>query len=226
VNASGAYLALLLSAAAFLLSVFSFIYFRLYLKRSTSQERILAEIQTEVNNILKSIDETTDRDISLIEEREKNLRSLLEDIDKRLKTYIREMDSRRDADNAYAALQTKKTDKPASNILNNETYHELGKNRYRLQKRSAQEEHAVVPPSPPPAEEMNEEPDKENPAATTDKTAAYPLPKFRVKSEAINEQMRELLRAGLSPALVASRLGVSIAEAELAAALMERQGKY
>jgi len=222
VNTSGIYLALLLSGATFLLSVFSFIYFRLYLKRRTSQERILAEIQTEVNNILKSIDETTDRDISLIEEREKNLRALLEDIDRRLKTYIREMDSRRDAENAYAALQSPQTDKPPSAIPNNETYNDLGKNRYRLQRRTAREEPAGEQASPLPAAPPEE---KEVPVKPEEK-AAYPLPKFRVKSEATNEQIRELLRAGFSAPIVASRLGISIAEVELAAALIERQNKH
>ncbi|MDR1804594.1 MAG: hypothetical protein LBQ94_13410, partial [Treponema sp.] len=106
-----AYLPLLLSALAFIFSVFSFFYHRSYIKTPTSQERLLSELREEVNSILKSINETTDRDISLIEEREKTLKNLLEEIEKRLKVYVRELEVRRGAENAYR---------------------ELGKNRYRF----------------------------------------------------------------------------------------------
>ena len=117
------YLAVFLSACAFALSVFSFFFFRHYLKRRTGQERILSELREEVNNIVLSLDEKTDRDISLIEEREKALRSLLDEIDKRLKVYIRELGKRREDEAAHAALAAKA---PAP------TYNELGKSRYRL----------------------------------------------------------------------------------------------
>ena len=241
-NSSGIYLALVLSALALLVSVVAFIYFRSYLKRRTSHERILSEIQTEINNIVRAVDETTERDISLIEEREKNLKSLLEEIDRRIKTYVREMDKRRIADEAYSALLQKK---PDTSIQDNhlhaqESYQELGKNRHRLQ-------HRETLPVAEPGQNSGTDNSK-----TAESKAAYPLPKFRIKNEAapgtaspddisapaeplpasppsapppsINEQMRELLRAGFSPPLIASRLGISIAEVELAAALIERRG--
>ena len=66
--------------------------------------------------------------------------------------------------------------------------------------------------------------------------AAFPLPVFSVKDEyeagakaenetqkqAPGDQIRELLMAGLSPVNIASRLGISIAEVEFAAAIYER----
>jgi len=186
-------LSFLFSLFALIISVFSFFYFRSYLKRRTSQERILSELQEEVNVILKSINEVTERDITLIEDREKELKSLLDETGKRIKTYIREMDQARNAE---------------------EVYQELGKNRYRLNKQPASQA----------AGSANAYGEK-----VSSEAGAFPLPDFALKAEpepslSIREQIHSLLRSGLSEAAVASRLGVSIAEVELAAALLERRG--
>jgi len=194
-------LSFLFSLFALIISIFSFFYFRSYLKRRTSQEQILSDLQEEVNFILKSINEVTERDITLIEEREKELKSLLEEIGKRLKTYVKEMNQARNAE---------------------ELYKELGKNRYTINKnkqlalQAAESEKAV-------------EGEK-----TAKADAAFPLPDFNLKPETepstsikgqtIREQIQSLLDSGLSEATVALRLGISIAEVELAAALLERRG--
>jgi len=190
----------LFSVTALIISVFSFFYFRSYLKRRTSQERILAELQEEVNFILKSINETTERDITLIEGREKDLKSLLEEIDKRLKIYLREMDHARNAE---------------------EVYRELGKNRYKMNRHLARQ-----------AAEAENKIEAQKEAESGD---AFPLPDFDLKKEAdtspapqaaapsIGEQIHSLLRSGLSEAVIASRLGISIAEVEFASAILERR---
>ena len=209
-NSSVVYLVVFLSASAFVFSVASFLYFRAYLKRRTAQKEVLAGIQEEVNRILKAIDETTDRDISLIEEREKNLKSLLEDVDKRLKTYIQELDLRKNAGDAYEALQQKK---PAAFDLSDQSggmYLELGKNRYRGNIPQPAE------PSPP----------AETPPPVPG--AAFPLPNFKVNPEtddppAMGDRIRDLVRAGIAAPLIASRLGISIAEVEFATAILERK---
>jgi hypothetical protein len=173
-------LPLLFSVLALLICVFSFFYFKYYLKRRTGQERILSEFREEVNSILRLINETTDRDISLVEEREKILKTLLDETEKRIKVYVREFELRKEAENSFAALSEKKT---AS------TYGELGKNRYR--------------PSAFPVPEVKVEPAPEN------------LP-------FVSDQIRSLVLSGISAQVIASRLGVSIAEVEFAAALLER----
>ena len=63
---------------------------------------------------------------------------------------------------------------------------------------------------------------------------AFPVPEFKVKSEAVpgepgenppplGEQILSLVSAGFSVPVIASRLGISIAEVEFAAALLERR---
>ena len=195
-------LPLLIAAFSFLLSIFSLLYFRSYLKRRTSQEAILGELREEVNNILKSINETTDRDISLIEDSGKRLRDLLEEIDKRFKVYIREME--RFGSPGPAASENRKSEV---------TYEELGKKRYSLARQNV-----------PQATEKSME-------AVTDivsgKESAYPIPNFDLKTELpplpLSEQINSLLHSGFSSFAIASRLGISIAEVEFAAALLERR---
>jgi len=190
------YLALFLSALALLIAVFSFFYFRSYLKRRTAAERILAELREEVNKILKSIDETTERDISLIEERENNLKNLLGEIDKRFKVYIRELEQKR-------------------------TYEELGKNRYRIsrmvdssdQAEDAKPSPAAVSATMPAAMPAAKSPPAESPSAE-------PPPVKEMVPMA--EQIRSLLNEGLSVPAIASRLDISIAEVELAVALRSK----
>ena len=229
------YVALLVSIASFLISVFSLFYFKSYLKRRTGQERILSELRDEVNKILKSIDETTDRDISLIEEREKNLKLLLEDIEKRLKVYIREMEKRRESEDAYAALSRavppvmpdiKEAVSVSSGPLppgqDDRTYHELGKNRYRMSGQLPSQTDNSAPM----------ETAKNSPG--TKPEDSFPLPNFKVKPEeasvqqpgetpAVGARIRELMKAGFASSVIASRLGISIAEVEFAAALLERR---
>jgi len=213
-----AYLPLLLSALAFVVVIFSFLYLKSYIKARTSQERFLSGLREEVNSILKSINETTDRDISLIEEREKNLKALLGEVEKRLKVYIREVEVRREAEN---------------------TYRELGKKRYRFLQNLRDE------PEPPGESEALDEAaaqpgDSGEVTPQTNPSPAFPIPEFQVKPQApqgeppkdelnfvkqpsIGEQIHSLVRAGFSIPLIASRLGISIAEVEFAAALLERR---
>ena len=151
-------------------------------------------MQEEVNFILKSINDTTERDITLIEWREKELKSLLEEIDRRLKTYIREMDRALSAEEAYR---------------------ELGKSRFRNKYPASQ---AVENEKVPEEEKLPEA------------GASFPLPNFDLKTEpdispapSKIEQIHSLLRSGFSEPVIASRLGISIAEVEFAVALFERR---
>ena len=234
------YLSLLFSAFAFVICVFSFFYFRSYLRRRTGQERILSELREEVDKILRSIDETTDRDISLIEEQEKKLKSLLEEIEKRLKVYVRELEKRRDAEDVSAQAAV------GRRLQRNEgTYQELGKNRYRLNGQGgaqpAESAPAAAAPVNPATPASPAETGLWEGAGTSAATSpGFPLPSFRVKPSGqpeaaetaettavapppVGERVRELVRAGFAPPVIASRLGLSIAEVEFAVALLERR---
>ena len=192
------YLAVSLSILAFLTSLISFFVFRSYLKRRTGMERILAEMREEVNELVKDIHAATDRDITLIEEREKKSRSLLAEIDKRLLVYVREIESRK---NTVSQAVAPAASPPADTA---QAYRALGKKRPPV----------AVPAEPPPAD---------LPAAGS--AAAEPAAKVPPPSETAPAKINELVRAGFPAPLIASRLGISIAEVEFAAALLERRAE-
>lgn len=210
------YFAVLLSALALLCSVFSFFFYRSYLRRRTGHERILAELREEVEKILRSIDETTDRDISLIEEREKNLKTVLSEVDKRLRIYIRELEKSREDELAHAAISAKA--KAA-------TYQELGKNRYRIAAMNAADENNA----PDLAVIQTRETDVSTTAAgeitapSLEGQNASPPVVSPLSQLSLPDQVRELARAGFAPQVIASHLGLSIAEVEVVTALMERR---
>jgi len=212
------YLPMLLSALALIISIFSFIFFRSYLKRRTGHERLLAEMREEVNNIIRFINEATDRDITLIEEREKNLSALLKETEKRINTYIREMEVRKEADNTYAALRSE--EKPSA------TYQALGKNRYKGIVPDASPEVPGIPSGAGKEPELAKDtlpplspPTANMPTASLPPTTSQPP----ANPPSTGEQIRSLLRSGLSESVIASRLGITISEVEFAAALLERR---
>jgi len=241
------YLPLLLSILAFLISIISFLYLKSWLRRRTAKEWVLSEIEEEVSRILNTLDETTVRDISLIEEREKRIKALLVDIDKRLKVYVREVDSRNEAEENYTVLvEAAKGRKQDDNA-----YRDLGKNRGRLNinrdlagssgKKSPDGTVSdIIKTDTPNAESV-----PGNTRTQDSEDAAFPLPRFRVKQEsksndnaakpaapkepgsaetpALRIQIGELIQEGLSAPAIASRLGISIAEVEFVAALLERR---
>ena len=205
------YLPLLFSASALLICICSFFYFRSYLKRRTGQKRILAELEEEVNKILKSINETTYRDITLIEERGKKLKDLLAEVEKRMNVYFKEMETRQGAEQSYAALtaQAAQAALAAQEKKSAPSYEELGKNRYKL-----------------PTEELSDEIVASDTAASAEADAeSNPAPADNTPSSigSMGEQIRSLLHAGLSAAMIASRLGISISEVNFALALLERR---
>lgn len=211
VTFSALYLPLLLSALALLVSVVSFFILRSYLKRRTSREWIIQEgamkeVMDEVNILLKEIDETTDRNITLVTERERSLRALTAEADKRLKVYIREMDKRPAPDNetraaspAPASTAVPKTSPADTGGL----YLDLGKLSYSLRhQKTAAASAPVTEPAPAP----------EAPKPVS--VQAGPL--------SASDQIASLLKEGIPVQTIASRLGLSIAEVEFKAALLER----
>ena len=209
---------LLLSAFALIISIVSFFILRSYVKRRTSREWILQssivpEIREEINALTKTIDETTERDITLIEERGKRLRNLLREVDRRMALYIQEADKYQSAETITRALhepppQLPDPPRPATPglVSTNETYVELGKLRYKKNKNTGQ------PVSAEPDEQaISAGPPESEPA----------LPSVQ---KPLNEQIRSLVKEGLSAQVIAARLGVSVSEVEFISMLQQRRG--
>ena len=191
---SSAYVfALFLSSFAFLLSLFSFFFFKFYLKRRTSKERFFSEMQDEANGIVKRINEITDRDISLIKERENDLRTLLKETEKRITVYNKELEKTKEADIVYEQLRSQGM-----------SYQEIGENRFRLN-------FEVL------AESKDESAKEPVPESSVAGEAALKI--VTEDKPSMREQIISLVNAGFTAPIIASRLKVSIAQVELAVAL-------
>ncbi|MDR3167386.1 MAG: hypothetical protein LBT93_05535 [Treponema sp.] len=212
-------LSLLFSSASLIICGFSFVFFRAYLRRRTGPERILAEFREEADKLIAEIDAITDRDAGLVAERIKTLRDLLEDVDRRIAVYTREVNRGKNEATAYSELGLKRS------VLNVRETRPGGITPFPPEKTEI--ESAV---SPKPAEIRNtaaknpeggaagagDRKSPERPRFTRSPTAIEPKP------PSFAEAVEKLAGAGLSSELIASRLGTTLAEVDLAIALLHR----
>jgi hypothetical protein len=178
--------------AAFVISVFSFLYFRRLVKKRTSEETILANFRAEVNALVGEIEISTDRNLTLLGEESKRLRKLLDESDKKFAFYSRDKAERNMERTLLAGLSKQAA---ASNTAPDVP--ELFVTGAPL-------------PTPSPAPDTRAEPD--NTAA--EEEAAAPVP--------LEEAILRLAESGMDSASIAAELGISVTEADLAISLHER----
>jgi hypothetical protein len=235
--------ALILSAGSLILSGFTFVFFLNYLKRRTGRDRILSELladlRVEAAKIEREINAVTDRDISLVEDRVKTLRALLEDTDRRIAVYVREFERRRSQEETFAVLDgetppnTAKNTRPAADGA-----YPASENRTAGPGRAGAEKSVYLPaelfrPAAAPAAteaaalhgSAAPEPAVPAPEAGYAKRVTRSARPLAPKPLPFAERVAELYRAGFSSSLIASRLGATITEVELAIALVERSGR-
>ncbi|MDR1375073.1 MAG: hypothetical protein LBJ24_08900 [Treponema sp.] len=217
-------LTIFFSAASFLLCGFFFIYIR----RRTAAERLLAEFREEVDKLTAEIDAITDRDAQLVEDRVKTLRALLEDADHRIALYARELNRRRNEESAYAALGRRtgqaKNAAGTTEKTGRKTARGAGDSAAPVDLTSALAVRGGIS-----AAESGQAGNAETGGEAPDK-AAPELPLFVRADREIEpappsfaEQTAELSKSGLSPDLIAARLGSTVAEVNMAIALSRRR---
>jgi hypothetical protein len=202
-------LQVIFSGASLVLCSFFFVYFHLYIKRRTGREGILASCREEVNRLIAEIDRATDRDAQLVEERIASLRKVLEEADRRIALLSRDMDRHRTGKELYTALEKAAAVPPAAPV-------------------GGAASSAGLPPAVPGPAESSPPP---VPGALTGAAASSaPVQGSPAKDSIpppvrpLTERAAELSRQGISPELIASRLGVSLSEVELALAVSRRRG--
>ncbi|MDR0388268.1 MAG: hypothetical protein LBH57_09565 [Treponema sp.] len=186
---------LVFSTASLLFCGFFFLYFRRYIRRRTSSENILAECGDAVARLEAQIDAVTDRDAQLVEDRIKSLKKLLEDVDRRISLLSRIEDQRKPPIPLYNSLGNRITF-PDAGVSSASTGVSSG--------------NAVSP-----AGSSTGSPDSLPPNSVSG-PAGDSSPEPGEDTRPLVERVAELDRAGFSPELIASRLGVSVSEAELA----------
>jgi len=182
--------------------LFIFFYFKWYIKKRTSDPRLLADYRTEVDKLNAEIDSVTDRNLRLVEDRIGRLKTILDDADRRIAVYVRELD--RD----LAGAQTLYTSlgKGIRAALNTPVeYHETPSDAQEAQPFNVSEPEAKPPPAAAPAP----------PPPAPQPPAPQSLPGHQVKRQ-IRAQLEEMIDRGLPPTEIAARLDISLAEVDLA----------
>jgi hypothetical protein len=207
-------------SALLILWGFTFLYFRSYIKRRTSADRILGKFRDEVDQLVAEINEATDRDLSLIEDRINKLRRLLEDADKRIKIQQSESEKRGAEAEAYAALGRRYVVKtPFAAGVPEPGRSERGPDGSSANVKSPEPERIASGAGPVFGE-----------LPASQASAAQPRPRFirssiqvEPKEAPFAEKVMDLYRGGFSPEIIAAKLGSTIAEVELVIALAEQR---
>lgn len=231
----------ILSAFSCAICIFSFFFFRWYIKRNTAAEQLLAEYRAEVYRLIAEIDSATDRDSLLVEERIKSLKQTLDDTDKRIAVYLRELDRSRSSEAMYANLG--RGIRSALNQQKDAAPPPQGESRSVQPAAAGSQNPAEAPPVPGQnmqeaaalagesaeaamrdAKASRKHPGRKHPAhraASSEGDGGANAKKPAVKSRR-KTQIAEMAARGLSPAEIASHLDISLSEVDLALNLMSR----
>ncbi len=202
-------------AVSLILWAVSFLYFRSYLSRRTSAQRVLSEFRDEVDKLVAEIDAATDRDVQLVEDRMKALRALLDEAEKRVGTMRREVERRSSEERAYAELG--KRARPLSLFPSDEAPAPPPAARPEPREPASLQEPALSPTAKSTAgREFRTAPeDGESKEARFIRAQMQIAP----KEPPFAERVAELSRAGFSAEIIAARLGKTVGEVDLAIAL-------
>jgi len=212
------------------LCLIMFFYFRWYIKKSVSSSSVSAKEltvrQREVENLIADIDRITDRDSQLVEARIKHLKILIEETDKRISLYVKELEKGGSGESLYSSLG--KGIRDALNISKQET-----------DANTASHEEARLP-VPVDTIELSPEAKLESlrtfsASSVASHVTSLETPVISKQEEAVlsashpnKQQLRShidlLLNEGLPPEEIASRLGISVAEVNLAINLRRNRG--
>ncbi|ULQ59813.1 hypothetical protein K7I13_00145 [Brucepastera parasyntrophica] len=171
------------------------IIFYFFLKSRFSSDKILANLQEEVNGLITDIDKAADRDIAILEARIQQLRSLIALADQRILVAEREVKKRQEAASLTEALQKEPERVPPKPVQVIDIGRLSGENK------------------PEPAKAAHTE--------TESPVVVYSRPKVRHSPDQIRpqipvkEQVIELAEQGFSAEIIAKRLSISPGEVEL-----------
>ncbi|MDR1839445.1 MAG: hypothetical protein LBQ93_07705 [Treponema sp.] len=200
---------------------FMFFYFKWYVKRRTSASGFLPEYRAEVNRLIADIDAATDRDSQLVEERIKKLKEILDDTDKRISVYVKELEKSRTGEALYtslgrgirAALKTEAGSAPVQNAPVPQL--SIVKPNIEVQPQPASVSRQTLPYESASAEKQPEYSTRKNTAA--EQQTQKPPSKRQIRAH-----IDLLANEGLPVEAIASQLGISIAEVDLAMNLRKR----
>jgi DNA-binding NarL/FixJ family response regulator len=214
-------ISLVVSVISALFCVFVFFYIKWYIKRRTTAEQLLAEYRNEVSKLCADINFYTDRDSQLIEERINKLKNILEDTDRRIAVYVRELDRSKNNEALYASLSRGIRSALGSPVPASSTQNEPSEPAPPV-KRARSREKAEAEPPVPAKKTGSLRPFPEPSASDVAETEARPNAGPEQSKQQIREQIASLAALGSSNSEIASSLGISLSEVDLALRLLGR----
>jgi DNA-binding NarL/FixJ family response regulator len=227
------------------LCIAGFFFLRWYISRRTAASQVLEEYREEVDRLIAGIHAATDKNLLLMEDKIKILKKLMEDTDKRISVYMREIQRSRTSEAVYKnlgkgireALESHPAESASSEALTSaeesstlETASSV-KTHVPAKKNSSSRKSSSSKMAP--AEETIELPfsdeEKGLHAGSVKKTKRRKAEKTqssaRPEKPRIKMQIAQMAIQGLSPHEIATELGVSLAEVDLALQLLNLPGK-
>jgi len=241
-------ISIVISIISLSLCIAGFFFLRWYISRRTAASQVLEEYREEVDRLIAGIHAATDKNLLLMEDKIKILKKLMEDTDKRITVYMREIQRSRTSEAIYknlgkgirealesqpsesapgdAHVEESSTLKTASSVKTPASSKKTPSSR-----KSSSAKAASSSKSPP--EETIELPfsDEEKGLHVGSAKKSEKRKSTKTKSSSspekprIKMQIAQMAIQGLSPHEIASGLGVSLAEVDLALQLLNLPGK-
>jgi len=190
--------------------VFIFFYFKWHIKRRINVNELLSEYRDEVYRLNAEIDSITDRDARLVEDRINKLKAILEDTDKRISVYVRELERGRSSQALYTNLG--RGIRAALNTDEEKVY-ESGDEEEISRLKDAPRPSDARPSAARPAPVKK---DREILRFPVNEKKDEPAKRETRQNKQIRIQVEALVKEGLSVAEIASRLNITLSEADLA----------
>ena len=175
-------------------------------RRATSSDSRIAEIREEMGRLLVELNQATDRNIALMEDKITVLNEAISTADKKIGLLRRETEKHDVGSQIYSRLAE---GRPYRSPVSAPAAAEAA----RVERPVAQpaEARQPAPAAPPLAVELSER--------------AEPAGQHRASEPDARQRVMVLSRAGFSPSLIASRVGVPLGEVELIISLEQRKGQ-
>jgi hypothetical protein len=228
---------LIISIITLCLCVSGFFFFRWYIGRKTAASELLADYRSETYRLIAEIDAAADRDSLLVEERIKTLKKLLDDTDRRIAVYMKELQRSRAGEQLYTSLgrgiraaldsrpeneaQAELFPTPPQETAPQETPPRSSRSTATKVASTKVARRKAVPGDSTEKEEATSKPRETQSAPPEREAGDEAAEKRKPKKAKLKTQIAELAAQGLSPAKIASRLKLSLAEVDLALNLLQ-----
>ena len=210
----------------FALCLIMFFYLKWYVNKRTASSKLISDEidsrKNEVAQLIAEIDRITDRDSQLVEARIMRLKEIIEDADKRIALYVKELEKGRSGETLYSSLgrgirdalnspQDASSEHEPDKTFPKDTI-ELSPNAAKFPAKTGYGQSGFLPIR---SSRVNPPAVSETPESSMQHEASLPDSPPPNKQQ-IRSHIDLLLNEGLGAEEIASRLGISIAEVNLA----------